>query len=49
MEEEQPIEYKDFLQRLNLSDDKISEVLYDLYKYNIENDEKENIEQEKVL
>lgn len=46
MEEEQPIDYKDFLQRLNLSDDKISEVLYDLYKYNINNDEKEDLRQE---
>lgn len=44
--EEQPIDYKDFLERLNLPDDKISNLLYDLYKYKLSDDEKEHQKQE---
>ena len=44
--EEQPIDYKDFLARLNLPDDKISVLLYDLYKYKLTDDEKEQTTQE---
>ena len=38
------IEYKDFLERLHLSDDKIALLLYDLYKYQLTDKEKENLE-----
>lgn len=44
MDEEKPIDYEEFLTRLNLVDDKISTLLYDLYKYNLNNDEKDKAE-----
>lgn len=39
--DEEIIDYKEFLNRLNLEDDKISLLLYDLYKYGITNKDEE--------
>ena len=38
----QPIEYEDFIKRLNLPEDKISLLLYDLYVYEAKEDKKDN-------
>ena len=40
--EEQPIDYEEFLARLDLPDDKTSNLLYDLYKYEINEDKRDN-------
>ena len=42
--EVESIEYKEFLERLHLSDDKIALLLYDLYKYQLTDKEKEDLE-----
>lgn len=44
--DEKLLDYKEFQNKLNLSDDKISRLLYDLYVYHYTQDEKEidNIE-----
>lgn len=38
---EKLLDYKEFQNKLNLSDDKISRLLYDLYVYELTQDEKE--------
>lgn len=40
--EEQPIDYEEFLDRLSLPDDKTSVLLYDLYKYELSEDKRDN-------
>ncbi len=42
--EKEEIDYKEFIKRLNLPDDKISLLLYDLYKYDLAEDKKENMD-----
>lgn len=44
--EVESIEYKEFLERLHLSDDKIALLLYDLYKYKLTDDKKDELQQE---
>ena len=44
--EVESIEYKEFLERLHLSDDKIALLLYDLYKYKLTDDKKDELLQE---
>ena len=44
--EVESIEYKEFLERLHLSDDKIALLLYDLYKYKVVDDKKDELQQE---
>ena len=44
MLDEQPIDYEDFISRLNLPDDKIAGVLYDLYVYEVSEDKKDKEE-----
>ena len=39
--EENEIDYKDFLIKLNLPDDKMSNLLYDLYRYGKKADKKD--------
>ena len=39
--DEEPVDYKDFLIKLNLPDDKISLLLYDLYRYGKNADKKD--------
>ena len=39
--ENEEIDYKEFLVKLNLQDDKISLLLYDLYKYELNEDKKD--------
>lgn len=44
--EVESIEYKEFLERLHLSDDKIALLLYDIYKYKLTDDKKDELQQE---
>lgn len=43
--DEERLDYKEFLARLNLPDDKISLLLYDLYKYEINEQHEKDEEQ----